>query len=391
MAIIYKETNVFEEALRRMNMIFDYNDDVIVNMSGGKDSTVVFNLALMVARERGRLPLKVFWLDQEAEWQATVDYMDKIMRMPEVQPCWVQVPFLFPNNLSTANGRESLLIWDPAEKDKWIHPQSDISIKEVPFKFDVNESRDKAFYTLSRKLPECLADKGAKRVAQLIGLRVSESLSRRVSIMYGPATFMGETWASTPISKRVSKYWPIYDFSDDDVWTAIAKNHWEYNKTYDLMYRYGVKRQNMRVSALIHETAWHAIEMLQEFEKDTYNRFCARIGGVSTFNHAFDEGGIIPTTLPFMFKDWKEYRDYLLVNIVEPKYWEHYRKEWKGQDTEEWYRCHVREVILNDTCGTINKNTANKINVNEKKNDDLFFNRNLEEYKKMKQEAENGN
>lgn len=81
MSVIYKETNVFEEAIKRMNMIFDYNDEVIVSMSGGKDSTVCFNLALMVARERNRLPLKVFWLDQEAEWQHTVDYMDKIMRM----------------------------------------------------------------------------------------------------------------------------------------------------------------------------------------------------------------------------------------------------------------------------------------------------------------------
>lgn len=137
MSVIYKETNVFEEAIKRINMIFDYNDEVIVSMSGGKDSTVVFNLALMIARERNRLPLKVFWLDQEAEWQNTVDYMDKIMHMPEVTPLWFQIPFQFPNNLSTANGKESLLIWDPEQKDKWVHPQSDISIKKCPFSTDV--------------------------------------------------------------------------------------------------------------------------------------------------------------------------------------------------------------------------------------------------------------
>jgi len=46
----------------------------IVSMSGGKDSAVIFELAKLIAAELGRLPLKCFWLDQEAEWLATEDY-----------------------------------------------------------------------------------------------------------------------------------------------------------------------------------------------------------------------------------------------------------------------------------------------------------------------------
>ncbi len=299
MATIYKETNVFEEAIKRINMIFDYNDDVIVSMSGGKDSTVVFNLALMIARERNRLPLKVFWLDQEAEWQNTVDYMSKIFSMQEVEPLWYQIPFEFPNNLSTAHGKETLLIWDPDQKDKWVHPQSDISIKVNPIDM-TKENRDKAFYTLMNKIPDLHVADGAESCAVLSGMRTDESLNRRTAITSGKATFRGETWARNRLTKKskTQVFWPIYDFLSDDVWTAIAKNHWEYNKCYDLMYRWGLKKTNMRVSALIHETSWTAIQMLQEFEKDTYNRFCARINGVSTFNHAFDEGGIMPKKTP---------------------------------------------------------------------------------------------
>ena len=392
MSITYKETNVFEEAIKRINMIFDYNDDIIVSMSGGKDSTVVFNLALMIARERNRLPLKVFWLDQEAEWQNTVDYMTKIMHMPEVKPLWYQIPFDFPNNLSTAHGKESLLIWDPSQKDKWVHPQSDISIKENPIDM-TKENRDKAFYTLMDKLPDFNVDENAKSCAVLSGMRTDESLNRRTAIMFGRPTFRGETWARGKQSKKskCQVFWPIYDFLSDDVWTAIAKNHWEYNKCYDLMYRWGTRKNNMRVSALIHETSWSAIQMLQEFEKDTYNRFCARINGVSTFNHAFDEGGVMPKKLPFMFKDWKEYRDYLLVHLIEPKYWEHYRREWKGQDGDEWYQCHVQEVILNDTCGTLNGNTKSKIETQRKIKEGKFFEKVLSQYKEYIKEENNGN
>ena len=57
---MYKSNNVFEEALERINFVYDNCDDVIVSMSGGKDSAVLFNLALIVAKQRGRLPLKVF-------------------------------------------------------------------------------------------------------------------------------------------------------------------------------------------------------------------------------------------------------------------------------------------------------------------------------------------
>lgn len=174
--LIYKETNVFDEAMNRIRMLFAEHDDVIVSMSGGKDSTVVFNMALSVARELGRLPLKVFWLDQEAEWQHTVDYMENIMRMPEVEPLWFQVPFDFPNNLSQQN--KTLKVWDDEARDKWIHPLSDIAIHESPVKID-GRNRDNAFYDLVKKLPAAMTDKSC---AVLVGMRMNESPRRRMSI-----------------------------------------------------------------------------------------------------------------------------------------------------------------------------------------------------------------
>ena len=363
-SINYLPETVFEEALNRINFVFDNCDDVIVSMSGGKDSTVVFGLAMMVAKQRNRLPLKVFWLDQEAEWQATDDYMSYIMHRKDVKPYWFQIPFDFTNSLSFEDN--FLRVWDEKEKDKWIRPQSDISIKVNPTKYN-------RFHDLMDYLPSYCDCQDKKHVGVLTGMRISESLNRRMTIGYSKAVYKGITWCRKMVN-NTRVFYPIYDFEDSDVWTAIAKNKWKYNKIYDYFYRWGIKGKDMRVSALIHETAWHSIERLQECEPNIYNRYLDRVHGCSTFSHFGKD--IIVKDLPVYFKDWKEYRDYLLEKLIKPEYHELFRNRWKNQNGEDWYKVHVREIMINDIDGTINSNAQARIRKN--KNTDIYIKRKLD-------------
>lgn len=366
--INYLPQTVYEEAINRINFIYDNCDDVIVSMSGGKDSTVVFNLTLMVAKERNRLPLKVFWLDQEAEWNATAEYMNYIMHRKDIKPYWFQIPFDFTNSLSFEDN--FLRVWDKDKKDIWIRPQSDISIKENPTKYN-------RFHDLVENLPSCCDVSDKKHVGVIVGMRISESINRRMTLGYSKAKYKGITWCRKPI-KNTRCFYPIYDFQDSDIWTAIAINKWKYNKIYDSFYRYGITGSNMRVSALIHETSWYSIERLQEVEPNLYNKFLDRIAGANTFTHFGKD--IMVKQLPSAFKDWKEYRDYLLEAFIKPEYWDLFKNRWKNQNDEEWYKTHINEIMVNDIDGTINSSMRSRKRL--KKNSNKYYDRNIEKRSK---------
>ena len=88
---IYKKNNVYEEALNRIRFLYDEFDEVVVGYSGGKDSTVTLRLAVEVAREKGKLPVKALFIDQEAEWGAVIEHMREVQADPDVELLWYQI------------------------------------------------------------------------------------------------------------------------------------------------------------------------------------------------------------------------------------------------------------------------------------------------------------
>ena len=98
--VIYLKQSVYEAAQERITWLFDEFERVIVDFSGGKDSTVILNLALEIADQKGRLPLTVRFLDQEAEWQGVIDYVETVMMDDRIDPMWLQIPFRLSNSTS---------------------------------------------------------------------------------------------------------------------------------------------------------------------------------------------------------------------------------------------------------------------------------------------------
>lgn len=343
----YKQTNVFEEALNRIRYLFDEFEEVWVSYSGGKDSTVIYQLALQVAREKNRLPLKVMFLDQEAEYQATIDIVKTIMYHPDVDPYWIQVPIRLFN--ATSKESDWLDCW--SEGREWMREKDPISYKENIWGSDRFHEFYERFFA---------KEANGKKHCSLTGVRAEENPNRFTGLT-GAATYKGLTWGKkNPYSKTTLKFHPIYDWSYLDIWKAIHENKWEYNKIYDHQYSYGVDVLNMRVSNLHHETAVKHLFMLQEIEPETYQKLTKRLGGVDTAAKLGNDNYYIKK-LPFMFKDWVEYRDYLLEHLIpEQVHRDSFKKQFAASEAkyaeavgvERMARMHIRAILANDYHGT---------------------------------------
>jgi len=80
--------DVFDSAVSRLAESYEEGHTVVVSVSGGKDSGVCLELAIIAAEMTGRLPVYACIQDEEIAYPGTYEYVDRIKQRPEVDLTW---------------------------------------------------------------------------------------------------------------------------------------------------------------------------------------------------------------------------------------------------------------------------------------------------------------
>jgi predicted phosphoadenosine phosphosulfate sulfurtransferase len=219
---------VLARALERLEECYANNRRVVVGISGGKDSTVVLNLAVRVADKLGKLPVEASFLDEEIMYPGVPEYLARVLQRTDVKLHW------FANHCPQVNAfsRAEPFWWtfDPRlPEDQWV--------RRPPPEAEWITDNELYGVITPRRFPP---PEGADLIA-VLGIRAAESRNRRMSI-FSSGGFLSKV---NQYGHRTAR--PIFDWTDGDVWKLIHDEKLDHADTYHVMYRLGVSRSRLRI------------------------------------------------------------------------------------------------------------------------------------------------
>jgi len=281
----YIKKNVYNAAVERIDYIFKNFEKIYLSFSGGKDSGTMLNLVVDYMKQHNiTKKIGILFVDLEGQYQITIDYTKETLLKNSdfFDVYWCCLPLNLRNALSVF--QPFWTPWDLDNKDKWIRNYPDfpcITEKNHPFGFFKKNMEFEEFIV---KFGEWYAR--GKKTACLVGIRSDESFNRFRTIALKQKAMLNNLNWTTRISKteRVYSCYPIYDWKTKDIWIANCKFNWGYNKLYDLLYRAGVRPDQMRICQPYGDDQRISLNLFRIIEPDTWARAVNRVSGANFGN-----------------------------------------------------------------------------------------------------------
>lgn len=334
------DIDVLTAAQNRLDEIFDEFPQIYVSFSGGKDSTVLLHLAAEAARQRGR-KIGVLFIDWEAQYRLTIEHVERMLDLYEdvLEVHWVALPLLTTNACSMMEPE-----WTCWQKGKqWVRPMPDRAISDTGyFNFFTDPM---TFEDFVPAFAHWFA--AGERCACLVGIRSDESLNRYRTIAKGARNskrmWGGRPW-TTGMGHGVFNAYPLYDWSDEDVWIYHGKTGLPYNELYDRMHKAGLTIHQMRICEPYGDEQRKGLWLFHLVEPETWGRVVARVNGANSAALYAAESGNILGNLKISKPEhlsWEEFA-MMLLDTMPAKTADHYKN--KIAVWMKWYHDRGKEI-----------------------------------------------
>lgn len=260
MAIKSVETaiNVLDAAKLRIKNAFSNGCKVYLSFSSGKDSACMASLTydLIRAGEIDPKQLTVTFIDEEGLYPSMVKaaelWREKFQKVG-VPFLWFCLPFKQVSVIDHLSASESWITWEPGKEDVWMRDPPPYAIMSSPYLHYPGEMNYQTF--CARAFADGI---------QMIGLRVAESLTRH------------QIFARMDKDKLSGRFYPIYDWTDDDVWLYIKERGVYFPEIYMRLYEAGVGKNHLRLCCFFGDMSTQGLRWVAETDHALWERIQRR-------------------------------------------------------------------------------------------------------------------
>ncbi|WP_297425800.1 DUF3440 domain-containing protein [Clostridium sp.] len=342
---VYNDKDVLTAAFERYDIIFNKFDNVYFSVSGGKDSSIMVQLAAMVARKLNK-KFSVLYIDLEAQYKATIEHIE-VLREAIKDVCedfyWCSLPLSLRNATSVIQPK--WICWDKKDKEKWVRdmPKHKCIVNEDNYPSEWTWfNRGMEFEEFILWFAKWFNEKNGGLTACGVGIRSNESLNRfRTIISERKERYNNYGWTTRLKFKdctNIYNFYPLYDWETEDDWGAVAKLNLHFNNIYELMYKNGVSIHEQRLCQPYGDDQRRGLDQFKSLESETWEKVLNRVHGAN-FGNIYCRTSLLgniksekPDTMT-----WQQYTVFLLesIGIYAPELRDHYYN--KIKTFMQWY------------------------------------------------------
>ena len=251
-----KTHTVLDAARIRIRNAFSNGIKVYMAFSCGKDSLVMSDILyqMLLGGEIDKSLLTVVFIDEEGLYRSMVENAERWQKKFTaigVPFLWICLPFKQASCLNQLSNTESWITFEPGKEDVWMRQPPKGAITDSPYLKYPGEMNYQTFDKVA------FADG-----IMMVGVRTQESVQRLHAVAA----------VSKTSPKPGSLFYPIYDWTDNDIWLYIKERNLEFPEIYMRLYEAGCSRRGLRLCSFFGDTTTVGLRWIAQTDPELWDK-----------------------------------------------------------------------------------------------------------------------